>query len=178
MKGDRARAALRRRRVGPSGRIVVIGIGNAFRGDDGAGLAVARAARALLPAAVEVVELDGEPARLVEAWDGAAAAFVVDAVRSGASVGSLHRLDAIEEALPRWAPSGGSHALGAAEAVGLGRALDRLPAHLVVYGVEGATFDEGASLTPEVAAAVPVAASLLAAEAGALLAGAAERGER
>ncbi|MCZ7536826.1 MAG: hydrogenase maturation protease [Acidimicrobiia bacterium] len=178
MRGGGLRAAIRGHggnspasgaRGEPSPRIVVIGIGNAFRGDDGAGLAVVRAARSLLPATVEVIELDGEPARLVESWDGAAAAFVVDAVRSGSSAGSVHRYDATEERLPRWEPSGGSHSLGAAAAVDLARSLDRLPAHLIVYGVEGADFDNGVGLTPAVASAVPQAATRIAEEAGAVL---------
>lgn len=156
----------------------MIGVGNTFRRDDGAGIAVTRAARPLMPPGVEVIELDGEPARLVEAWDGAAATFVVDAVRTGAPAGTLHRIDANVGRLPRWAPVGGTHALGISTAVDLARALDRLPSHLIVYGVEGAAFEDGSSLTPDVADAVPHTATRLADEVDALLAGAAATGGR
>ena len=38
--------------------------------------------------------------------------------------------------MPTWAPGASSHHAGLAAAVDLGRALDRLPGHLVIYGVE------------------------------------------
>ena len=62
------------------GTAVVIAIGNEFRRDDGAGPAVLRQLRDLVPSGVDLVLSDGEPARLVEAWTGAALAIVVDAV--------------------------------------------------------------------------------------------------
>lgn len=145
-------------------RVVVIGVGNAFRRDDGAGLAVVGAARPLLPPGVEVVELDGEPARLVEAWGGATAAFVVDAVRDDAPAGTLHHVDASRATLPRWAAGGGTHSLGVAAAVDLARALDRLPGRLVVLGIEGADFREGTGFSPAVSAVITAAAERLAAE--------------
>ena len=43
-----------------SGRILVLGLGNPDRGDDGAGRAAARALRPLLPEDVEVTEADGK----------------------------------------------------------------------------------------------------------------------
>jgi Ni,Fe-hydrogenase maturation factor len=51
---------------------LVIGIGNPDRGDDAAGLAVARNVRAAAPAGVAVIELDGDQLALLDAWDGAA----------------------------------------------------------------------------------------------------------
>jgi hydrogenase maturation protease len=62
--------------------MVVIGVGNEFRRDDGAGLAVLTSLRDRVPPGVEIVLTDGEPIRLIEAWIGAALAVVVDAVRA------------------------------------------------------------------------------------------------
>jgi hydrogenase maturation protease len=76
---------------------------------------------------------------------------VIDAVRSGAPPGTIHRLDGDPPAAMRL---GSTHAIGLAEAIELGRALDRLPAHLELYGIEGAHFETGAELSPEVARAV------------------------
>ena len=67
----------------------VIGIGNPLRGDDAIGLLVARRVRELAGPEVEVMELEGEPARLIDAWQGAALVVVVDAVKSGAAEGSV-----------------------------------------------------------------------------------------
>ena len=66
----------------------VIGIGNPLRGDDAIGLLVARRVRELADPEVEVMELEGEPARLIDAWQGAGLAVVVDAVKTGAPAGN------------------------------------------------------------------------------------------
>ncbi len=72
--------------------VVVIGVGNEFRRDDGAGPAVVAALHDLAPEGVRLVVTDGEPARLVEAWTGAALAVVVDAVRADPPhPGRVHR---------------------------------------------------------------------------------------
>jgi hydrogenase maturation protease len=71
---------------------VVIGVGNEFRRDDGAGPAVVARLRDLAPPGVELVTMDGEPTRLIEAWTGAALAVVVDAVRAEPpQPGTVHR---------------------------------------------------------------------------------------
>jgi hydrogenase maturation protease len=107
-----------------------------------------------VPAGVEVVPCELEPSRLIEAWDGAASAFVVDAVESGAATGTLQRFDASESAVPARAFRSSTHAFGVGEAIELARALGRLPPRVVVYGVEGVEFATGEGLTPRVAAAV------------------------
>lgn len=137
-----------------SGRRLLIGLGNELRGDDAAGLLVARSARGRLPADVEVLERGGEPVDLLDAWSGADAALVVDAVVSGAEAGRVHRVDAVAGPLPAAFAGPSTHALGLAEAVELGRALGRLPSRLVVFGIEGAGFATGAEPGDAVLAAV------------------------
>lgn len=137
-----------------SERRVVIGVGNAYRGDDGAGLAVAEGARGLLPADVDVVECEQEPTRLLDAWESATVAVVVDAVVSGAPAGTVHRFDASDSPLPARFFRSSTHAFGVGDAVELARTLGRLPSRVVVYGVEGADFDAGAPLSAPVLAAV------------------------
>lgn len=134
-------------------KIVVIGVGNPYRGDEEAGLAVIQRLRPRLTG-VDVVETDGEPTRLLDAWDGADLAILVDAVHShDAPVGHVHRFDLGPERLETVRPSS-SHGLGPDEAVELGRALRRLPGRLIVYGIEGHDFGEGAPITPEVVMAI------------------------
>lgn len=150
--------------------VVVIGVGNPDRGDDGAGPAVSKQVRDMLatgglepPRGVRVLECDGEAVGLIEAWDGAQAAILIDAARSGAPPGFIHRIDAIREAMTGAGFRSSTHAFGVAEAVALARALGRLPSRLVVYGIEGRSFEAGADLCAEVAAAVrPAAARVVA----------------
>ena len=66
--------------------MVIIGVGNEFRRDDGIGPEVVARLRDQVPATVELLVSDGEPARLIEAWSGAKLAVVVDAVRADPAV--------------------------------------------------------------------------------------------
>ena len=64
------------------GAPVVIGVGNDFRHDDGAGPAVVSAllaARDALPKRLRLAVCDGEPTRMIELWDHAGLAIVIDA---------------------------------------------------------------------------------------------------
>ena len=136
-------------------------IGNRWRGDDAAGLEVAALLRGTLPEEAEVLEREGEPTGLMDAWEGAETVWLVDAVSSEAQAGAVHRVDASEEKLPARLFRASTHHFGLADAVELARALGRLPPRAIVYGIEGASFGAGAELTPGVAAAVPqVAASI------------------
>ena len=129
---------------------LVIGVGNPFRRDDGAGPFVARQLAALGAVAVE---LPGEGAELIEVMSERDRVVVVDAARSGAEPGTIHRFEAGEKPLPTGFFSYSTHQFGVAEAVETARALGRLPKALTVYGIEGADFAFGEILTPEVEAA-------------------------
>ena len=146
-------------------KAVVLGVGNAYRGDDAVGLAVAGRVRERAPG-LEVVVCEQEPIQLLDAWAGADLALLVDAVSSGAPPGTVHRLDATAEPVPATVFRGSTHAFGVAEVVELGRALGRLPGRLLVFGVEGAAFSAGDELTPAVAAAVEPLVEELLEEAG------------
>ena len=134
--------------------IVVLGVGNSVRGDDGVGLAAAGRLEGLVPAGVSVVPCEQEPTRLIDAWEGACAAVIVDAVSSGAEPGALHRFDASTVPIPTGVFRSSTHAFGVGDAIELARALGRLPARVVVYGVEGGSFEAGQGLTAPVEAAL------------------------
>ncbi len=141
---------------------MVIGVGNGWRGDDGAGLAVARRVRELAPAGVEVREVEGDATALVDAWSGAARVVVVDAAESGAPPGTVQRFDARSQPLPVRSLRSSTHAFGVSDAVELARALRRLPDRLDVYAIEGASFTAGERLSPAVERAVDELATALA----------------
>ena len=129
-------------------------MGNPWRCDDAAGLAVARRLEGTLPLEVELLEREGEPTALIDAWEGATRLWLVDAVSSGAAPGTVHRLDASSTELPTDLFRRSTHHVGVAEAVELARVLGRLPGHTVVFGIEGGSFEIGDELTPPVAAVI------------------------
>lgn len=156
--------------IDAQGRRIVVGVGNPDRGDDAAGRVVARLLRDAPPSGFEILEKDGEATALLAEFDGAAAAFLVDACASGGAPGAVRRFDAAAEPLPGRSFALSSHGFGLAETIELARALGRLPPTCVVYAIEGASFELGAPLSPPVAAAVAAVAERLRADA--------ERGEK
>jgi hydrogenase maturation protease len=134
--------------------VILIGVGNGWRGDDGAGLAVARRVRELAPDGIEVREVEGDATALVDAWSGAEHVVVVDAAQSGAAPGTVRRFDAGSQPLPARSLRSSTHAFGVSDAVELARSLDRLPGRLEVYAIEGASFVAGDRLSPSVERAV------------------------
>ena len=133
-------------------RTVVIGIGNPFRRDDGAGPAVVDLLRPRLTG-VEFVVCDGEPTTVIDAWTGAARAVVVDAARTtGDDVGRIFRFAVGHPAATR-AGITASHAADLGDTVALARALDRMPDTLLVYTVQVDDVSYGTGLSPAVAAA-------------------------
>ncbi|MGF1600181.1 MAG: hydrogenase maturation protease [Acidimicrobiales bacterium] len=136
--------------------MTVIGVGNPFRSDDAVGPIVT--ARLLDhfedDDRVRVVDLDGEPVRIIQAWEGSRHVLVVDAVSSGSPVGTIHRytVDGLRGvgALSGDAMVASGHALGLGDAVGLAAVLDQLPPHLEVRAVEGGCFDLGGAMSAPV----------------------------
>jgi hydrogenase maturation protease len=134
--------------------MVVIGVGNEYRRDDGAGLAVVARLRDRVPPGVELVLNDGEPTRLIEAWTGAEVAVVVDAVRADPPApGRVHRFE-LDRPLAAETRTASSHGFGLDDAIQLALALDRMPGRLIVHAIEAADLSQGTGLTLPVAAAV------------------------
>ena len=137
----------------------IIGCGNIDRGDDGAGLLVARRLREL---GTGTQEQSGEALSLIESWAGAEAVIVVDAVVSGKAPGEITVWDARAHPVSSGLWRGSTHHFGLAEAVELARVLDRLPPRLWIYGIEGRRFEQGSCPSPEVTRAIEEVAERIA----------------
>ena len=141
---------------------LVIGVGNALRGDDAAGL---RGAQLLAQRGLENVhQASGETASLMELWQGADCVFLIDAAQSGVEPGTVTRIDASTHPLPTEFFHCSTHAFGLAEAVELARSLGTLPRRVVVFGIEGLSFEHGAKLSSAAEDGVARAAALIQSE--------------
>ena len=140
---------------------LIIGCGNPDRGDDAAGLLVVKRLRSM---GIAAEEHHGEGLALMEAWSGAGSVILIDAVITGTAPGAISVWDAQTAPVSRDAFRASTHSFGVAEAVELARALGRLPALLVIYGIEGRNFEPGSQPAPEVLAAVEEVARRIAKE--------------
>lgn len=138
-------------------RVLVAGIGNPDRGDDGVGAAVVERMAGRLPAEVGLLARRGDMLALLDDCAGFDALVCVDASAPAGMPGRIRRIDAAVEALPRDVSCASSHALGLAEAIALARTLGIAPPNIIVYAIEGASFDDGAALSAPVADAVDAA---------------------
>ncbi len=142
--------------------VVVVGIGNCYRRDDGVGPLAAAAIDELGLPGVHVFAGIREPTVVLDAWAGASLAVVIDAaVSSAPTPGRFHRSTLADVEDTRTISS---HSVDIAETIALGRALGRLPDELVLLTVEAADTDHGPGLTPQVAAAVPEIVAIACAE--------------
>ena len=131
--------------------MLILGCGNPDRSDDAAGVLVARRLREL---GIPAEEFGGDAPALIDAWSGWADVIVVDAMKSGASPGTIKIWDARTSAFPAGQFRCSTHAFGVAEAIELARAIDQLPCRLVIVGIEGIRFEWGELRSAEVADAV------------------------
>ena len=151
----------------PSGTIIIIGIGQSLRGDDAAGLAAVRLWQQTYQVSsvhpnvqVELTELPG--IGLLSLLEGTSVAILVDAVHSGARIGTIHELT--ENQLEAFTLEAGSaHGWGVAETLSLGRKLmpSTLPGKLILFGIEAGQLNLGDTLSPEVESVLPEVAALI-----------------
>lgn len=144
--------------------VLVIGVGDPACGDDAAGSLVATLLRRFAADGIAVADESGDPADLLKTWHEAPTVVIVDTIRSGASPGTVRRIDAGADPLPEWSTTGSTRAAALAQVIELARRRDRLPQQLIVYGIEGRHFRLGAGLSPEVCAAARTVAQRIAAD--------------
>jgi hydrogenase maturation protease len=135
-------------------RVLVAGIGNPDRGDDGFGAAVIARLHGHVPPGVRLVARSGDILGLIDEWDGVDTVVLVDAAAPIDRSGRVHRLDLAAGPLPIGWPPPSTHAFGLGETVELARRLGRLPRRVVAYLVEGELFRTGAALSPAVTRAI------------------------
>lgn len=130
---------------------LVIGVGNEDRGDDAVGLLIASRLKQYAGKDLKILEWRGDGVALMEALlearKDADTVIILDAAFSGAEPGTIHRIDAAAQPMPRDFLRYSTHAFSVAEAIELARALGELPQRLIVYGIEGESFDVNGALS-------------------------------
>lgn len=136
--------------------VLIIGVGNRFRHDDGVGPYLIERLKKTLAGSADLVERSGEGAELMETWKNYSTVYLIDAVSSGKKPGTLHHFNATQQKLPQNFFHYSTHAFSIAEAIELARALNELPNQLIVYGIEGKNFTSGEGLSKKVEEAARV----------------------
>jgi hydrogenase maturation protease len=138
------------------GAALVLGVGSPLFGDDGLGVrAVELLAERRLPPDVQVEEI-GTPGLGLAAWlEGWPRVIIVDAVRMGETPGAWRRFPPGQVRRMACGQALSLHEPGLADGLAMAQALDLLPEHTVIYGVEPERTDAGQGLSPAVIQALP-----------------------
>ncbi len=147
-------------------KIVILGIGNLLRGDDGVGVHAVRALEKMaLPPEVEVVD-GGTSPELWQHFDTAGKLVVIDAMDTGDKPGSIYRfrLDELKTE-----PQGmiSAHDIGLMSLINMARLSGRKIPETVFIGVQPASLDIGVELSADIAASLPLVTRLVMDEIGA-----------
>jgi len=131
--------------------MLIIGCGNELRGDDAAGLLVARHLRSL---GLNAFEHSGDGLNLIQLWEPSSEVVLVDAVLAQGDLGQVRVWDGIAAPLEPDLFRFSSHSLGVGEAIEMARLLGSLPKQLLIYGIEGKQFEVGTTPSAAVLQAV------------------------
>ena len=134
-------------------RIRVVGLGNAWAGDDAVGLVAAERLQRLAPAGVEALTLEAPDWRMFDGLQAGDSLIVVDGCRDDSPPGTIQRLGI--EALASL-PMGhcSSHGMGLADWLAMVGALGEETGQVSIYAVSVGQTEMGAPLSPAVAQAV------------------------
>ena len=144
-------------------KTLILGLGNPILGDDGVGWRVAEAVQAILgtlAASVEVEFASLGGLSLMERMLGYERVILVDCLETGSRpVGSVECMQLAELANPTAGHSASAHDTSLITALETAKAMgEETPARVDVVTIEAKnTYDFSEQLSPEVAAAVPVA---------------------
>ncbi len=140
-------------------KIIIIGIGQKFRGDDAIGPEVVLAWEKKYPEKAEKLQIKISPLpglELLGLFEDADTAILVDAVQSGGQAGEIHIVGS-EQLVSFGAGSGSVHGFGVAETLALGRLAnpEAIPENLIIIGIEAKDLDVGEPISAEVRESIP-----------------------
>ena len=145
--------------------MVVIGLGNIDRADDGAGSRVIREIADKVPPGVEVIDAGMPGPGLIHLLEGREKAIIVDAVDGGGPPGTVWHFRP-NEAIPNDIRRTHSlHQGDVLEQIELAETLGIGPREVVLIGIQPGSFSLGDELSPPVTAAIGRAATLAISEA-------------
>ncbi len=137
----------------PTGKILILGLGNPLMGDDGIGVFVAEELKKLeWPPEVQILEVGTSVFHYLQEISQAKHIIAVDALQAGGHAGYVYRLD-IEDV--EYLPERGAHSMSLPGVVKLARNVAGLPEVVTIYGVEPEKLGFGEGLTFAVKSKLP-----------------------
>lgn len=134
--------------------IIIVGIGNPYRGDDAAGWAVIDGLMETVGSVIKLVKQRGDIAELIDIFSQYKTVYLVDACRSNAPIGTWQRIDAQKQPIMEESPQTSTHGFSVSQAISLAKNLDQLPNKLILYVISGDSYTISDKFSPSVAKSV------------------------
>ncbi len=147
MKADTEKAAAEAIDNRKYPEVLIAGIGNPYRSDDGLGPKIADEVAGIT--GIKNIGPISEPLDLLGRFDNAELAILVDAMKSSLPAGTIRIFDLNLPEVKTNVTS--THGIGLERTVALARVLARAPAKIIVVGIEGKSFEDGDQLSQPVA---------------------------
>lgn len=129
--------------------IIIVGVGNPYRGDDGAGWAVIDGLKKRLNSNIELLKQKGDIAEIIDIFSTHPCVYLVDACSSQA-VHSWQRIDVLVQPIQEKHSLTSTHGFSIAQAVSLAKNLGQLPNKLILYAINGDHYAMSDVLSPSV----------------------------
>lgn len=134
--------------------IIIVGIGNPYRGDDIAGWAVIDGLQKIAGTALKLVKQQGDIAELLEIFARHKSVYLVDACRSGELSGTWQRIDVHQQPIPPDNARTSTHGFSVSQAIALAKNLDQLPNKLILYAISGDNYSISSNPSPAVSKSI------------------------
>jgi hydrogenase maturation protease len=136
--------------------VLILGLGNPLRGDDGAGCClVEELARRELPPGVRVLDAGVGGLGLLDLMEGWERVIIVDATEMGRKPGEFVRFTPADARLAATSDRFSLHHAGLSEVLALAGALGRTLPEVVIFGIQPVEVGWREGLSPAVEAALP-----------------------
>ena len=130
--------------------VIVVGIGNPYRGDDGAGWAVIDGLMETIGSAVTLVKQRGDVGELIDIFARHKSVYLVDACHSHESKGAWERIDLHKQQVLEENPQTSTHGFSVSQAISLAKNFRRIPNKLILYAIKGDNYSISETLSPSV----------------------------
>lgn len=134
--------------------IIIVGIGNPYRGDDAAGWAVIDALMERIGSIIKLVKQRGDIAELIDIFDQFKSVYLIDACQSQEPIGTWQRIDVKNQPITEGNSQTSTHGFSISQAISMAKNFNQLPDKLILYAISGDSYSISDKLSPPVARSI------------------------
>lgn len=144
-----------------SDKILLIALGQVYRSDDGIGPYILHNLQKKYPHHFDYIHHSSDPSDLIDIWQNRRVIIIDAALARQDFPGKIQVINPLSDNVINLNRSPSSHALGALEAIELGKVWNKLPSSLTIITIAGSQFSQGIGLSAPVKEASKKVISLL-----------------